>query len=59
VQLAGGIGSVSGAITGAVFLALLANGMNLENLSAFIQTVIKGFILLAVVAMQPRKNIGL
>lgn len=59
VQLAGGIGSVSGAVTGAVFLALLANGMNLENLSAFIQTVIKGCILLAVVAMQPRKNIGL
>jgi ribose transport system permease protein len=58
-QLAGGIGSVWSAVTGAVFLALLANGMNLENLSAFIQTVIKGSILLAVVAMQPRKNIGL
>lgn len=59
VQLAGGIGSVSGAIAGAAFLALLANGMNLENLSAFIQTVVKGLILLGVVAMQPRKNIGL
>lgn len=59
VQLAGGVGSVWSAATGAVFLALLANGMNLENLSAFIQTVIKGGILLAVVAMQPRKKIGL
>ncbi|SEM05035.1 monosaccharide ABC transporter membrane protein, CUT2 family [Variovorax sp. YR750] len=59
VQLAGGIGSVIGAFTGAAFLALLNNGMNLENISAFIQTVIKGLILLAVVAMQPRKTIGL
>jgi ribose transport system permease protein len=59
VQLAGGIGGIAGALTGSVFLALLANCMNLENLSAFIQTVIKGLILLAVVAMQPRKNIGL
>ncbi len=58
-QLAGGIGSVWSALTGAVFLALLANGMNLENVSAFVQTVIKGSILLVVVAMQPRKNIGL
>jgi ribose transport system permease protein len=59
VQLAGGIGGVAGALTGSVFLALLANCMNLENVSAFIQTAIKGLILLAVVALQPRKNIGL
>ena len=59
VQLAGGVGSVPGAITGVAFLALLANGMNLENVSAFLQTVIKGLILLAVIALQPRKNIGL
>lgn len=59
VQLAGGVGSVRGAITGVAFLSLLANGMNLENVSAFIQTVTKGLILLAVVALQPRKNIGL
>lgn len=59
VQLAGGIGSVVGTLTGSAVLALLANGMNLENISAFVQTVVKGLILLAVVAMQPRKNIGL
>lgn len=59
VQLAGGVGGVPGAITGVAFLALLANGMNLENVSAFIQTVVKGLILLAVIALQPRKNIGL
>jgi ribose transport system permease protein len=59
VQLAGGIGSVAGAAAGSVLLALLANGMNLENLSAYIQTGIRGVILLSVIALQPRKNIGL
>jgi ribose transport system permease protein len=59
VQLAGGIGSVHGTVVGAVLLALLANGLNLESVSAFVQTVIKGAILLLVVALQPRKNIGL
>jgi ribose transport system permease protein len=59
VQLAGGVGSVPGAFTGVALLALLANGMNLENVSAFIQTAVKGLILLAVIALQPRKNIGL
>jgi ribose transport system permease protein len=59
VQLAGGVGSVAGALTGSVVLSLLANSMNLENISAFVQTVVKGLILLLVVAMQPRKNIGL
>lgn len=59
IQLAGGVGSVAGAITGSVVLSLLANGMNLENISAFVQTVVKGLILLLVVAIQPRKNIGL
>jgi ribose transport system permease protein len=58
-QLAGGIGSLHGTVVGAVLLALLANGMNLEGVSAFIQTVVKGAILLFVVALQPRKNIGL
>jgi ribose transport system permease protein len=59
VQLAGGVGSVPGALTGVALLALLANGMNLENMSAFVQTAVKGLILLAVIAMQPRKTIGL
>lgn len=58
-QLAGGIGSLHGTIIGAVLLALLSNGMNLANLSVFVQTAIKGFILLVVVALQSRKKMGL
>jgi ribose transport system permease protein len=58
-QLAGGIGSLQGTVIGTALLALLANGMNLLNVSAFVQTVVKGAILLAVIALQPRKTIGL
>lgn len=58
-QLAGGVGSLHGTIIGCALLALIANGMNLLNVSAFIQTVVKGLILLAVISLQPRKNIGL
>lgn len=58
-QLAGGIGSLQGTVVGTALLALLANGMNLLNVSAFVQTAVKGLILLAVISIQPRKNIGL
>ena len=58
-QLAGGIGSLHGTIIGALIMALLANGMNLANISPFIQTVIKGAILFIVVGLQSRKKIGL
>jgi ribose transport system permease protein len=58
-QLAGGIGSLPGTIIGCALLALIANGMNLLNVSAFVQTAVKGLILLAVISLQPRKNIGL
>lgn len=58
-QLAGGVGSLHGTIIGALVMALLANGMNLANVSPFIQTTIKGGILLFVVALQSRKRMGL
>ncbi|MEM1428307.1 MAG: ABC transporter permease [Pseudomonadota bacterium] len=58
-QLSGGVGSLHGTILGAILMALLANGMNLANLSAFLQGAIKGVILLLVVALQSRKKMGL
>lgn len=58
-QLSGGIGGLHGTILGGVLMALLANGMNLANISAFLQGAIKGGILLIVVAMQSRKKMGL
>ncbi|MDP3527599.1 MAG: ABC transporter permease [Hoeflea sp.] len=58
-QLSGGVGSLHGTILGALVMSLLANGMNLSNVSPFIQTAIKGSILLVVVGLQSRKKIGL
>lgn len=58
-QLSGGVGGLHGTILGAILMVLLANGMNLANLSAFLQGTIKGIILLLVVALQSRKKMGL
>lgn len=58
-QLSGGIGSLHGTIIGAAVLALLSNGMNLTNVSPFVQTAIKGGLLLFVVGLQSRKKMGL
>jgi ribose transport system permease protein len=58
-QLSGGVGSLQGTVIGALALALLANGMNLLNVSPFVQTAVKGTILLLVVGTQTRKRMGL
>lgn len=58
-QLSGGVGSLHGTIIGVAVLALLSNGMNLLNVTPFVQTAVKGVLLLAVVALQSRKKIGL
>ncbi|AOF92473.1 ABC transporter permease [Sinorhizobium sp. RAC02] len=58
-QLSGGVGSLHGTIVGVAVLALLSNGMNLLNITPFVQTAIKGILLMAVVALQSRKKIGL
>ena len=58
-QLSGGVGGLHGTILCAVLMSLLANGMNLAGLSAFLQGAIKGAILLLVVGLQSRKKMGL
>lgn len=58
-QLSGGVGSLHGTVIGVAVLALLSNGMNLLNITPFVQTAIKGGILMLVVALQSRKKIGL
>jgi D-xylose transport system permease protein len=45
----GGVGSIPGAILGALVMASLDNGMSMMNTEAFWQYVIKGFILLLAV----------
>ena len=58
-QLSGGIGSLHGTVIGVAVLALLSNGMNLMNVTPFVQTAVKGAILMLVIALQSRKKIGL
>jgi len=48
--LKGGIGSVPGAIFGAILLAAIDNGMSILNISSFLQLVIKGLVLLFTLA---------
>jgi ribose transport system permease protein len=59
VQLTGGVGSVLGAITGAVSLGLMTNGINLLGISPFLRGTLTGVLLLVAVCLQRRKGIGL
>jgi D-xylose transport system permease protein len=48
--LKGGIGTIPGAIVGAVLLTTIDNGMSILNISSFLQLVIKGMVLLFALA---------
>ncbi|MNW20394.1 L-arabinose transporter permease protein [compost metagenome] len=48
-----------GTVIGALLVSLIGNTMNLSNISAFVQLGVKGLLLLAVVSLQRRKEIGL
>jgi D-xylose transport system permease protein len=48
-SLSGGIGTVSGAVIGAIVMASLDNGMSLMNMPMFWQSIIKGLVLIVAV----------
>jgi D-xylose transport system permease protein len=50
-SLRGGVGSIAGAMVGALLLTTIDNGMSLLNVSSFIQLVIKGMVLLAALSI--------
>jgi D-xylose transport system permease protein len=50
-SLMGGRGTVFGALLGALFMASLDNGMSLENVSDYIQLIVKGVILVTAVSI--------
>ena len=55
VSLRGGIGRVENVVLGALFIALVQNGMNLAKIESYLQTVVLGSLLiLAVIADQLR-----
>jgi ribose transport system permease protein len=59
VQFTGGVGSVLGAVTGALSLGLITNGINLLGVSPFLRGTITGVLLLVAVCLQRRKGVGL
>jgi len=50
-SLAGGVGRISGTLVGALVLAVIRNGLNLLNVSAFWQQVIIGLVIAAAVGV--------
>ena len=52
----GGIGTIQGAVVGALILGVLNNGLNLMGVSAYWQQIIKGGIIVAAVIIDMRKN---
>lgn len=55
-SLAGGSGTVTGTFLGVLILGVISNGLNLLNISAFYQQVIKGLIILAAVIVDKIKE---
>lgn len=58
-QLSGGVGGVVGAITGTLALGLVSNGMNLLDVSPFLQSAFKGALLIVAISSQRRSTVGL
>lgn len=55
-SLAGGEGTVTGTIIGALIIGVLNNGLNLMNVSPFYQLIVKGIVILLAVLMDRKVN---
>ena len=55
-SLSGGVGTIWGTIIGALIIGVLNNGLDLLNVSAYWQTIIKGTIIVVAVIVDERKN---
>ncbi|GAA0721377.1 galactose/methyl galactoside ABC transporter permease MglC [Clostridium malenominatum] len=58
VSTSGGIGTVSGIITGVLIFEVLNNGLVILNVSAYWQQVVKGIIIIGAVAFDIRKYLA-
>ena len=54
-SLSGGIGTIWGTIIGALIIGVLNNGLDLLNVSAYWQTIVKGSIIVVAVIIDERK----
>lgn len=55
-SLSGGIGTIWGTMIGALIIGVLNNGLDLLNVSAYWQTIVKGSIIVIAVIIDERKN---
>lgn len=54
-NLSGGEGSIWGTVVGILIIGILGNGLNLMDVSAFYQTIIKGIVILVAVLIDKKK----
>lgn len=59
VSLFGGVGTIPGAMLGAVLIATVSNGMNILNVSSYWQSLVIGLIILGGVAYDTQRRIRL
>lgn len=59
VSLFGGVGTVPGAMLGAVLIATVSNGMNILNVSSYWQSLVIGLIILGGVAYDTHRRVRL
>ena len=55
-SLSGGVGTLSGTLVGALIIGVINNGLDLLNVSAYWQTIVKGSIIVIAVIIDERKN---
>ena len=55
-SLAGGIGRITGTITGALIIGVLSNALNLLNVSSYYQMMIKALVILVAVLMDRKSK---
>ena len=55
-SFAGGIGTVWGAVVGALIIGSLNTGLDIMNVSPFAQQVVKGVIIVVAIIIDERKN---
>ena len=53
-SLAGGVGTVAGTVVGVLILGLITNGLDLLNVSAYMQQLIKGMIIVCAALLDKR-----